>query len=339
MMGGQCNFTCRHCIQQTGMPSIEKSRPVPDVLQYIECIAKKTDSLLLMFWGGEPLLYIDTIKYTIQRLSNKNIQYAIITNGLLLNKSIVDFINYHHIRVTLSNDGTNTDKVRPLNTLENDCICNAFKQIQYKGIEACVTAYNQDYYDTWDYLEKKVGKQISIFNSPLRISWDMPHDLWDYDLIAYKERMQNIVQKAWTGLLKEEINREYLLLQPTVTRILRKIEGKSLSVLRCGQGYNTVNIDLSGNVYACHNGTWRLGTIADDEQVLHDKFLHYLDTHTMSECKTCEYADVCGLRCPNMISSEGSTKCCEREKIFIQACFHFISKIQQYAKKRGDNQI
>ena len=41
------------------------------------------------FWGGEPLLYIDTIYKICEKFKGKVGYFQIITNGLLLTKEII----------------------------------------------------------------------------------------------------------------------------------------------------------------------------------------------------------------------------------------------------------
>ena len=44
---------------------------------------------MIEFWGGEPLLYLDEIKYIVENLKVKPLVFSIVTNGTLIN---IDFI-------------------------------------------------------------------------------------------------------------------------------------------------------------------------------------------------------------------------------------------------------
>jgi sulfatase maturation enzyme AslB (radical SAM superfamily) len=67
------------------------------------------------FYGGEPLLAWDKIKYTVNRIQqhplkhHKNIQYSISTNGSLLDEHMLRFLDQHHFSVLLSFDGLAQD--------------------------------------------------------------------------------------------------------------------------------------------------------------------------------------------------------------------------------------
>jgi len=70
-----------------------------------------TKKYYLNFYGGEPLLSFDLIKEIISFLKTKNKEikkkanYSITTNGILLTKEIIKFLNEHHFSVVLSFDG------------------------------------------------------------------------------------------------------------------------------------------------------------------------------------------------------------------------------------------
>ncbi len=67
------------------------------------------------FYGGEPLLAWDKIKYAVNLIQqhsikhNKHIRYSISTNGSLINKDMLRFLDQHHFSVLLSFDGLAQD--------------------------------------------------------------------------------------------------------------------------------------------------------------------------------------------------------------------------------------
>ena len=130
MMGSKCNFNCRHCIQTDAMNFENPNSIYEKVFMYIEHLANIRpgfkQKLLLMFWGGEPLLYMGVINQFVQRLGDK-VQYGVVTNGSLLTSELVDYFNTNKFEVVLSNDGVNTNHVRPFNALDNDNFIRLFK--------------------------------------------------------------------------------------------------------------------------------------------------------------------------------------------------------------------
>jgi len=113
-----CQFACTYC-------AIKQSR----CSMSLETLYKTIDLLLttrsrecqLRFWGGEPLLRWDFIKKGIlggekkAQEKGKKIKFAIVTNGLFLDKKKLDFLNNHQVEIMFSIDGsretTNTHRL------------------------------------------------------------------------------------------------------------------------------------------------------------------------------------------------------------------------------------
>lgn len=59
------------------------------------------------FFGGEPFLCFDVIKYIVSALNDKIIvnSYEVTTNGTLLNEEIIDFLDQNRFKVIISLDG------------------------------------------------------------------------------------------------------------------------------------------------------------------------------------------------------------------------------------------
>lgn len=330
MMGNICNFRCRHCIQNGSVKSQEKIDIDESVINYIKHLASLRPNfmgkLTVCFWGGEPLIYFHTIKDVVKKLGD-TVSYSIVTNGSLLNAVIIDFLNENNISLVLSNDGEDTEKVRGFNMLENDEFISLFKQVKNRAVDVCVSAYSQDYFKVWDYIERKLGKDITIYNEPLVVSWDMPKDMYAFDFEAYKETMNKVVENAYQGLLNKEITREYELIDNQVRRILRNIEGKEKRKVACSQMEYMISVDLSGNVYACHNGCDKLGTVDDSFESLQSSYYKLLLNKPLADCQMCPYVNLCGYGCLNSYESEGKSACCTMKKIFIDSCIDFVSKL------------
>lgn len=102
-----CNYRCSYCPQKREQKFIS-----PEV-------AKKTadfiypllaDRATIGFYGGEPLLCFDEIRETVSYFNRKNasqkeIGFLITTNGSLIDKKILEFLNQNRFSVILSFDG------------------------------------------------------------------------------------------------------------------------------------------------------------------------------------------------------------------------------------------
>lgn len=108
-----CNLRCRYCMPQTGI----KKNPHENILSFeeIEQIVKVFINLgikKIRITGGEPLVRRGIISL-IERLSKYNIEdFAITTNGLLLEKYALDLKRSGIRRVNVSLDTLNENKYR-----------------------------------------------------------------------------------------------------------------------------------------------------------------------------------------------------------------------------------
>lgn len=335
MLGTACNFSCRHCVQD-GF-KCTNSLPVsnelaPDVVDYLIHLSKLQifgNKITVKFWGGEPLVYYDSIVNIVSQLGDK-FNYIIVTNGELLSEDMVGFFNNNNIHIALSHDGEQTKSVRKVDILEDDKFLALFKTLDNKSLNAIVTAYNEDYYKLWAYFDSKLP-DVHVTSEHLLCNWDMPSDLYDFDYEVYKESVERVVKKAFDDTLAGNISREFLLLGNVRDRILRIVSnaraGKGLPPApTCGQMRTVLNIDCLGNVYACHNYSNKLGTIHDSYESLVAKFDADINiASTYSDCSSCELYAFCLGGCPFSRPSEGKEKCCKARKIFIQGVLDYIS--------------
>ena len=327
MMGFDCNFSCRHCIQNNCSSNKIQKNINTKVINYInDLISIRPDSfpkLTLVFWGGEPLLYIDIIKKIIN-IYNDKLRYSIITNGSLLTDELVEYINDNDIYITLSYDGKNTDKVRNINILEDKNILDLFLKIKNKSICSILSAYNYDIQELFEDIENKIGKDIPISIEPFKITWDMPKDLYTFDLTDYQTKLHNLAKKALNDILFTNTSREAMFFYSYLSKLCKK-ENKKLN---CGQMYNVMNIDLDGNVYNCHNCSSIVGTVDEIKLELCKKQDEWVDKNKPLKCDNCEFKNICNYGCPNDIIIDGERATCKINKILFKEVFWLANEIE-----------
>ena len=71
----------------------------------------KANKYQVGFFGGEPLINFDLVKFAVKYANDKahqyrkQIEYYIATNGTLLSKDVADFIKNNNIQISISIDG------------------------------------------------------------------------------------------------------------------------------------------------------------------------------------------------------------------------------------------
>jgi len=110
-----CNFNCTYCYQKKRKSYIDTST-IEKTFDFLFPFLKS--KCFINFYGGEPLLAFEQIRYAVDLIQNKNkekkkhIQYSITTNGSLLNNDRLEFLNQHQFSLLLSFDGTIQDITR-----------------------------------------------------------------------------------------------------------------------------------------------------------------------------------------------------------------------------------
>lgn len=128
-----CNFRCVYCFQEH--TKIVMTRETADkFLQYfrLKCEGEGTENLRIAYYGGEPLMQFDMLRYIHERIEKDFLgiqkDYLVITNGFLLSKEKVDFLNTYSdllkVQVTIDGPSYIHDKRRPLKNGKS-----TFKQI------------------------------------------------------------------------------------------------------------------------------------------------------------------------------------------------------------------
>lgn len=110
-----CNLNCSYCFASQGkyhgeraLMSFEVGKRALDFL--IENSGTRRN-LEVDFFGGEPLMNFDVVKKlveyarSIEKEKNKNFRFTLTTNGVLVDKDVIDFANREMSNVVLSLDG------------------------------------------------------------------------------------------------------------------------------------------------------------------------------------------------------------------------------------------
>jgi uncharacterized protein len=101
-----CNLRCSYCYAG---PKIQRTMELQTARSAIDFLASQAkDYCTITFFGGEPLLEFSLIQNIVEYSSNKygpKISFRMSTNGTLLTKEILQFLDRHDIYFALSIDG------------------------------------------------------------------------------------------------------------------------------------------------------------------------------------------------------------------------------------------
>ena len=111
-----CNLRCRYCFASTGDfgTGHRMTMDFETAKRAIDWVVEKSGkrrNIEVDFFGGEPLMAMDTVKRTVEyarsleQAHNKCFRFTITTNGILLSDENIDYINREMSNVVLSLDG------------------------------------------------------------------------------------------------------------------------------------------------------------------------------------------------------------------------------------------
>ena len=324
MLGPACNMQCRHCVeapQKEILPvlglnhlDINISDKVLLLMEnFIKSLDRNNEKRKVIFWGGEPLLYWNTIckvvEYLLERCKNFNFSFAITTNGLLLTDEKIKFLNKYNFLVHLSYDAPYPFAVRGY---ISDKICEKAKEIKGLRILTGYSAYNCDPLLAYNCLAKKFPNIPIDFSVFLGHSFDMPKDIycWDWDRINNALRKLRIASQLGDKVAFMYLRNNFGLGRKTNIWD-NKIEYLGLRK-KCVAGYDKLCVTPLGDVTNCHISTKIVGNIYDSLDSLKEKAYKYTVLQGSNQCKSCRHLALCGSNrcCLNLKEQDGSYVFC-----------------------------
>lgn len=113
----ECNLRCDYCLVYNSIEGKhqKKQMSLVESKKYVEYFYrncdKKSENYTFTFYGGEPLLSINLVKKIIeycnsQNHENKKLNFILLTNGLLIDKNILQCCQKYNIHLVISIDGS-----------------------------------------------------------------------------------------------------------------------------------------------------------------------------------------------------------------------------------------
>ena len=297
-----CNLRCRYCFASTGdFGTGKRSTMTFDTARRaIDFVVEKSGkrrNLEVDFFGGEPLMAMDTVRRTveyarsIEAAHNKNFRFTITTNGVLLDDETIDYINREMSNVVLSLDGRKevNDRMRPTPGGQGsyDLIVPKFqKMAASRGakdyyVRGTFTRENLDFAaDVLHYADLGF-RNVSV--EPVVSEADKPWALREEDVPAIEAEYEKLA-----AALRERPEVNFFHFNVDLGQgpcVIKRLRG-------CGAGCEYVAITPDGDIYPCHqfvgNDEYRIGNLYDgtfDREIA--KRFAGLNIYTREACKTC----------------------------------------------------
>ena len=264
-LGLSCNYSCDYCSQRFIPHSDEtNSKYVDKFVQNLD-IWMEGEPKRIEFWGGEPLVYIKTIKPLAEKLKQKfpNSDFIMITNGSLLNPEINEWIDNMGFGIGLSHDGPG-QPVRGPDPLEDpksrEGIIDLINRLAPQGrisINSMMNRENMDRAAVQNYFEKFLTS-IGIKNFQIgEGSFIDPYDEGGLENSLKTEEEHIAYRRLTINQTRNKQNIKFNVVNDRMKEWIFSISAnRPASSLgqKCGMdSLDTIAVDLRGNVLTCQN--------------------------------------------------------------------------------------
>lgn len=295
---------CQYCYMNNNpidmtIEIIDKTiESIPKLLEFTN-----TNKCDITYFGGEPLINIDLIKYTHDKLKNLNYigNELIISNLLLLDDDIIDYIRNNNISISWSFDGiwNKTNRLMKDNTESFDLYLDKMNTIK-KIVNGCKVMISPSCIDTMADNLKFFVEELNIDRPDFSIIRD---DIWSDDDIARFEIEIKRLSETYMNYIRLGYNLDIGLF---TLPILDMFVGKKLSKrpFGCFAGYNGIAVMPNGDIYPCArfgtNKEYKYGNVLD--KLNYNQYMKvnnevYLNPIEFEKCKQCKLYNYCNAGC------------------------------------------
>lgn len=346
MLGTACNLHCRYCLQQCQKIPALPAEINPEIYKVIEDCANRHE-FDIVFYGGEPTVYFNKIKTIVKNIQKLNTKYPIligmISNGKLINKEIVDFINDNGLSVTISYDGQNSSKTRLYDVIKENK--ENILQLNNLGFSGVLSAEN--YLFEWGKDIDKLREEYRKIHGEESFVYANVDYIFDTG-IADKKLIENLdydrIEKEFYELARAIVTNNTKIgetafswgqhiadsLLSTFDLDKKKLIDINIDKAPCGNGYSVINIDLAGNLYSCHNEFTPIGDLKSNEKDYLQKVEEKDNTCLFKkECEKCEALRICYGGC-KLLNKETRESYCKIRKAIAKS---FLAGVASTLKK------
>ncbi len=297
-----CNLRCKYCFASTGdfgtghrmTMNVETAKKAID---FVIARSGKRHNIEVDFFGGEPLMAMDTVKATVdyarslEKQYDKKFRFTITTNGILLDDENIDYINETMSNAVLSLDGRPevNDNMRPTVNGKGsyDVILPKFqKLVAGRGdkdyyLRGTFTRKNRDFAKDVIHIADQGFRNVSV--EPVVGDAKYDYTFKEEDLPGILEEYENLAREL---LDREDINFFHFNVDLSQGPcVIKRMRG-------CGAGCEYVAITPDGDIYPCHQFVgkeeYKLGNVYDNtfDMNISRKFAG-LNIYTRPDCKDC----------------------------------------------------
>lgn len=308
VVNNDCNLCCEYCFANKGhydrpneKMSFEIAKNSIDML-IRTVISNHQDKITISFFGGEPLLNFSLIRKCVEYIEKfKNIKssYMITTNGTLMTREIVKFLEYYKFDIMISIDGNKKvhDVYRKYYSGKGsyDCVVrgiNLFANKEVLNTRITIGNHNPDINQYID----------SILNLGVkRVTFAVDYNISTSSFEVFIESIQKLMNRYFDDIM---IGKYYDITNFSSIIVAIALNQRKLAFCNAGISYLTVSAE--GILYRCPrfigNKKYSIATVSDVEKLeemgqLFKESLKSTPGERNDECNKCVYTYICGGMC------------------------------------------
>lgn len=362
----ECNLACKYCFAQSGINYQESKRKldrttINNMISFMNLHFPTSSKIRLEFvGGGEPLLHKEILEYIVYVLKDigekekKQYSVQLITNGTLLDKAIIHWIDKNNLNLGISIDGDEkihnsqrlfkngkgtydivVGKVKEIKSMDNispttkDVWCVSVLTTCCKSIYAIIEHHNS----------------IGIKSMEIRVARGSEEDvnLLNKNTLPY---FMSLYYDLMRRLLEDIRNKEYDRLlsitnnYDTFGKLIKRLINKEKVIYRCGAGKWKYACTATGDVYPCDSFVGNKDFIianVNDGYINKEVISSFVDATVQSDyhCGNCNCRYLCGGDCyynayiNNGNIKNSSTCFCELNRFLCTLAIHLVYEMQQ----------
>ncbi len=271
VLGPHCNYKCAYCVQ-SGMREI-KLKPLgleifaTKLKSYLQKYYGGIDHIVIVFWGGEPLVYYDQIQQLAVLLKDiaRQVSFSICTNGALLDENKVRWLENNNFFVGLSYDGPgqylrNKDDVLAPGSFVLEALKTGMRNNRW-GISPVWHQGNPLPSRFVEYLDERLGDDQWVVNDNTQMLLVVDDASRKYAFTAEQALAfaADLLGLYYSGNA-QRVWRTYYERGQRFIQSLGKHQDRGICSVSSYDPY-LLNLDITGKIWACHSAT---GLAADE---------------------------------------------------------------------------
>lgn len=353
-----CNLRCRYCFADEGAYHAEREFMSLDTAKSaIDFLLKNCGNRKVLevdFFGGEPLMCLDTIKKTVEYAKaeaekrGKKFLFTTTTNALLLDDEAIDFFNREMENVVLSLDGRKEvhDAIRKTKNGKGSfdfVIENIKKFVRSRG--------DKHYYVRGTFTSKNLdfSKDVIFIADNGFDSISMEPVVTDIDDLQIKDSHLDTICKEYEVLCDEYLKRHIEGKGFNFFHFNIDLEGGTClqkRVSACGAGNEYFSVVPNGDIYPCHqfagNKDFLMGNVRDGiaRKDIREQFAEN-SLFTRKDCDNCFAKFICSGGCSaNNYNFMGDTNkpypvTCAMMKKRIECGMHALARKKEEKQEKS----